>query len=88
MSQTILCKYKSVITFCWSQGKKDAQSKGDDWSEGEKRHIKEWQVQQRKYLDEIADLKTTFYNEIKVQLHMFINFSFQERLLEVSAKHT
>jgi hypothetical protein len=42
--------------------------------------MKEWQQeQQRKYLDEIADLKTVFYNEIKVQLHMFISFKFPIR---------
>lgn len=42
--------------------------------------MKEWQQEQQcKYLDEIADLKTVFYNEIKVQLHMFISLKFPIR---------
>jgi len=42
--------------------------------------MEEWQQpQQCKHLDEIAALKTVFYNEIKVQLHMSVSFKFQIR---------
>ncbi|XP_023705061.1 uncharacterized protein LOC111863203 isoform X2 [Cryptotermes secundus] len=45
--------------------KEEAQDRGDDWTE-EKRRMVQWQqTQQNKYLNEIADLKTVFYNEIK-----------------------
>lgn len=56
--------------------KQEAQDRGDDWAE-EKRRMVEWQeAQQHKYLNEIADLKTVFYNEIKVWIHMYISIKF------------
>ena len=51
----------------------------DDWAE-EKRQMEEWQqAQQRKYLNEISELKTVFHNEIKVKFHKTVS-------LKVSSK--
>ena len=47
----------------------DEQKNSDmrKWKEEEKRRLEAWQeAQQRKYTDEIAELKAVFYNEIKV----------------------
>ncbi|PNF36211.1 hypothetical protein B7P43_G09719, partial [Cryptotermes secundus] len=53
--------------------KEEAQDRGDDWTE-EKRRMVQWQqTQQNKYLNEIADLKTVFYNEIKADFQMNCN---------------
>ena len=55
------------------QEKQEAVVRGDDWAE-EKRQMEEWQqAQQHKYLNEIADLKTVFHNEIKVKFLMSVS---------------
>jgi hypothetical protein len=51
--------------------KQEEQDRGDDWAE-EKRRMVEWQ---HRYLNDIADLKTVFYNEIKVWIHMYTSIS-------------
>jgi hypothetical protein len=63
------------LTLAACKEKQEVQDKGD-WAE-EKRRMVEWQeAQQHKYLNEIADLKTVFYNEIKVWNHMYISIKF------------
>ena len=55
------------------QEKQEAVVRADDSAE-EKRQMEEWQeAQQRKYLNEISDLKTVFHVEIKIK---FVSLKF------------
>jgi hypothetical protein len=61
------------------QEKQEDVVRGEDWAEEKRQMEEQQQAQQRKYLNEIADLKTVFHNEIKVQFHISVS-------LQVSSK--